>query len=244
MYRNFSETQQQQLMEEKTILLVEDDFLNRRVSKKILAENGYRILEAKNTKEALVILKTETISLAILDIHLGEGEEDGISLGSYIKDKYAVPFIYLTAYENPEIINRAVSTAPYSYLTKPFKNVDLLTSVEIAVRQTAHKTKYKPHIIAKDGDYNIELPLDQISYIESEGNYLLLHTDRKTYKTRSTIKQVMEELPGNIFIQVHRAFVVNKNKIDKFNIKNLVVKDTIIPVSRNYIETISNILRK
>jgi len=231
-------------MEEKTILLVEDDFLNRRLSKKILSENGYHVLEAKNAKEALEILKKEAVTLIILDINLGEDEQDGISLGSYIKDKYTVPFIYLTAYENPEIINRAVATAPYSYLTKPFKNVDLLTSVEIAVRHSAHTAKHKPHILVKDGDYNVELPLDQISYIESEGNYLLFHTGRKIYKTRSTIKQLMEELPKNIFIQVHRAFVVNKNKIDKFNIKNLVVKDTIIPVSRNYLETISNILRK
>jgi DNA-binding LytR/AlgR family response regulator len=231
-------------MEEKTILLVEDDFLNRRVSKKILSENGYRVLEAKNAKEAIEILKKESVTLIILDINLGEDEQDGISLGNYIKSKFAVPFIYLTAYENPEIISKAVSTSPYSYLTKPYKNVDLLTSVEIAVKQSEHHVKYKPHIMAKDGDFNIELPLDQISYIESNGNYLLFHTGHKIYKTRSTIKQVIEELPKNIFIQVHRAFIVNKNKIDKFNIKSIVVKDTIIPVSRNYLETISNILRK
>lgn len=231
-------------MEEKTILLVEDDFLNRRLSKKILSEYGYHVIEAKNAKEAIEILKKETIILIILDINLGENEQDGITLGNYFKDKYTIPFIYLTAYDNLEIINRAVATSPYSYLTKPFKNIDLLTSVEIAVRQSADKEKHKPHILAKDGDYNVEVLLEQISYIESEGNYLLFHTNQKTYKTRSTIKQVMEELPKNIFIQVHRAFVVNKNKIEKFNIKNIVVKDTVIPVSRNYLKAIIPVLKK
>src|SRR5690606_4183357 len=106
----------------KTILLVEDNFLNRRLSKKVLTENNYRILEAKNAVEALEILKKESIDLAILDINLGENEKDGITLGGQIKEKFSVPFIYLTAYENPEIIKKAVSTTPYSYLTKPFKN--------------------------------------------------------------------------------------------------------------------------
>ena len=47
---------------EKTILLVEDDFLNRRFTKKILSENGYAVSEAKNSKEALEILQKESIN--------------------------------------------------------------------------------------------------------------------------------------------------------------------------------------
>lgn len=220
----------------KSILLVEDDFLNRRLSRKALAENGYTIFEAKNAVEALEFLKREAIDLAILDINLGENEQDGISLGQQIKDKYAVPFIYVTAYDNPEVINRAVVTTPYSYLTKPFKNVDLIASVEVAIRQCGKK--YVPKISVKDGDYTTELPIDEINYIESEGNYLLFHTDKQTYKSRSTLRQVLEELSESTFVQVHRAYVVNKAKIEKFNQKAVVIKDTEIPVSKNYVENI------
>jgi DNA-binding LytR/AlgR family response regulator len=224
-------------MENKTILLVEDDFLNRRLSKKILVENGYRILESKNVKEATEILKKEAVDLLILDINLGEDERDGISLGQQIKEKYSIPFIYLTAYDSPEIINRAVATTPCSYLTKPFKNVDLIASVEIAIRQSDNK--YKPSVIVKDDDFNVELPLEEINYIESEGNYLLFHTDKKVYKGRSTIRQILEELPENKFIQVHRAYVVNKTKIEKYNSKGLVVNNTMIPVSKTFILNLS-----
>ncbi len=122
-------------MSQQVILLVEDDFLNRRLSKKALMEKNFKVLEAKNAKEAFEFLKKESISLIILDINLGENEMDGIKIGQIIKDQYAVPFIYLTAYENTEIINQAVATTPYSYLTKPFKNVNLITSVEIALKQ-------------------------------------------------------------------------------------------------------------
>ena len=60
------------------------------------------------------------------------------------------------------------------------------------------------------------------------------HTDKKNYKIRCTIKQVLEELSENTFVQVHRAYVVNKVKIEKFNRKSLIIKTTEIPVSKNY----------
>lgn len=176
--------------------------------------------------------------MAILDINLGENEQDGISLGQQIKDKYAVPFIYLTAYYNADIIDKAVATSPYSYLTKPFKNVDLITSVEIALKQTELQHKYKPSVLVKDQDYKLELPLDEINYIESDGNYLLFYTNKKTYKSRATIKEIIETLPASTFVQVHRAYVVNKTKIEKFTTKCLVVNGMEIPFSKNYIETL------
>ncbi len=221
---------------EKIILLVEDNFLNRRLCKKALVENAYTVLEAKNAKEALDLLKKEQVTLAILDIHLGENEQDGISLGQQIKEKYAIPFIYLTAYENTEIIGQAISTSPYSYLTKPFKNSDLIASVEIAIRQSQNDKKYKPAILVKDGEYNIQLPVEEINYIESDGNYLLFHTDNKIYKTRSTIKKIKEELSENAFVQTHRAYIVNRNKIDKFSSKSIVINGAVIPVSDNFLE--------
>lgn len=229
-------------MKQKTILLVEDDFLNRRLSKKILLENGYTVLEAKNATEASELLKKEAVALAVLDINLGENDQNGISLGQQIKNQYAIPFIYLTAYENPEIISQAIATSPYSYLTKPFKNSDLIASVEIAIRQSSNFPIRKPFIYVKDGEYNVELPVEEINYIESKGNYLHLHTNKKTYKSRSTIKKIMEELSSSTFVKTHRAYIINKNKIEKFTNKCLVIGDNIIPISENYLEGVKHFL--
>jgi DNA-binding LytR/AlgR family response regulator len=221
-------------MNSKVILIVEDDFLNRRLTKKILQENGYQTLEAKNADEAMTILNKELVDLAILDINLGDGEMDGISLGRLIQNKRKVPFIYLTAYENAKVISEAVATSPYSYLTKPFKNSDLVASVELAIIKSAKEDRPKPTILVKDGEYKVELPIEDINHIESEGNYLLFHTDKNTYKCRSTISQIIESLPTTKFLQVHRAFVVNKDKIEKYNSKSVVVNGVEIPISKNY----------
>ena len=219
-------------MNSKVILIVEDDFLNRRLTKKILQENSYQVLEAKNAGEALAILNKEWVDLIILDINLGEGEMDGISLGSHIQNKQKVPFIYLTAYENTNIISEAVATSPYSYLTKPFKNSDLIASIELALIKSSKEDKPKPSIFVKDGEYKVELLVEDINFINSEGNYLLFYTNDKTFKSRATISQILELLPPSKFIQIHRAFIVNKDKIEKYNTKNVVIKNTIIPLSK------------
>jgi DNA-binding LytR/AlgR family response regulator len=226
-------------METTTILLVEDDFLNRRLSKKILAENGYRILEAKSAAKAFEILRKEPVALAILDINLGEEKHGGISIGQELQHTYKIPFLYLTAYDTTDIVTKAVATSPHAYLTKPYKNIDLLTSVALALRQYHHKETPAATLQVKDGDFYVRLPVADICFIEADGNYLLFHADTKVYKTRATIKQILEELPADTFIQTHRAFIVNKTKVDKFNVKHLVVSNEIIPVSKFYIDNIS-----
>ncbi len=115
-------------------------------------------------------------------------------------------------------------------------------ALEIAIKQSAELPKRKPFIHVKDGEYTVELSVDKINFIESEGNYLIFYTNDKTYKLRSTIKNIMSELSTNTFVQTHRAYIVNKNKIEKFNNKSLIIKDTVIPISENYLENIKQFI--
>ena len=225
-------------MTQKTILLVEDDFLNRRLTKKILLKSGYQVLESKNSKEALDILNIENIDLAVLDINLGDDndKEEGIALGKQIKDIYSIPFIYLTAYANIPTLTLATATKPYSYLTKPFKDIDIIASIEIAIGKATQQVQEKviSSINVKYQDHFVDLPLDIIDYIESKGNYLLCHSGNKVYKYRSTIKQILALATTVTFIQTHRGFLVNKNKIEKYNAKNVHINQLSIAISRHY----------
>jgi DNA-binding LytR/AlgR family response regulator len=113
-----------------------------------------------------------------------------------------------------------------------------VTSIELAIRQTGDREKHKPTIRVKDGEYYIDLPIDEIDYIESDGNYLLYHAGVKVYKARAIIRQMLEYLPTDTFIQTHRAYIVNKRKIEKSNSKNVVVNSKEIPVSKTYLNAI------
>jgi DNA-binding LytR/AlgR family response regulator len=138
------------------------------------------------------------------------------------------------------VILRAIGTSPYLYLTKPFRNVDLLTTVEIAIRYAAAQSVANAAhmLVVKDGDYYIKVFVENIDYIESDGNYLLLTVNNKRYKYRSTIKQFMDSFPDHTFIQTHRAFIINRNKIEKFKSNALIVSNQKIPVSKNYFDRI------
>ena len=70
---------------------------------------------------------------------------------------------------------------------------------------------------------------------------MTIYTDQHTFKCRSTIKQILEQLPANNFVQTHRAYIVNKKKIDKFSSKSVVIKNAVIPVSKNYMGTLKTL---
>ena len=221
-----------------TILLVEDNFLNRRFAKKILEKN-YLIIETDNAESATKILDAEKVHIVIIDIHLGNDKKNGIWLGQYIHEKLDIPFIYLTAYGLSEVSQRAIDTQPESYLTKPFKEADLVLSVEIALKRyfATHPEKYN-WVLVKENEFYTKLPAEAIDYFESIGNYLNVVSNGKLYKCRSTIKEMLTLLPARLFIQTHRAFIVNKRKISKFNAVSVHIGELRIPVSEKYAKSV------
>lgn len=179
------------------------------------------------------------IHLLIIDIYLGENNSSGIELGAIVQEKYKIPFIYLTAYDTGEIVTKAVQTKPKSYITNPFKNIDLLTSVQIAfiTIENSEENNELRYLTVKEDDFNIKVLINDIEYFESEVNYLLLYCKSKTYKIRSTIKQILEILPKS-FIQIHRAYIINKIFIEKYSQKVIVINNKTIPISRKYLDNL------
>ncbi len=221
-----------------TILILEDEFLNRRHIKKVFEGEGFTVVEASRAAEALEILASRKIDLAVLDIHLDYTQEDGISVGSKIKAQYQIPFIYLTAFETPEIISQALQTKPSSYITKPFSNTDLIVSAEIALQQHVKHAATEQTILVKDEDFYVDLLIDNIDFAETDGNYLKIVASGHMYSYRSSIKSFLEMMPPNIFLQTHRAFVVHAKKIVKFNAKSLFIQGTEIPISKRFYEAV------
>lgn len=217
-----------------TILVVEDNYLNRRMVTKALEKN-YNIKEAADAEKAVAILSTEAIHLVIIDIHLGHEKKDGTWLGELVNKNYGLPFIYLTSYSDSDIARKALATQPSSYLTKPFKEVDLALSIEISLQKhLSLHPKESNWILVKEEDFYVKLLTDSIEYVESTGNYIHIYSGNKVYKCRSTIKDMLARLPEDIFVQTHRAYIVNKRKVMKFNKETVIVEGVAIPVSLKY----------
>lgn len=116
-----------------TILAVEDNASMRELLKKVLEKNDYRVLEAKDGREALVLLKKHPeISLVVTDIRMPK--MNGMSLLEEIVDsKSGVKVILITAFGEVEQYLDAMNTGAFEYLNKPFKNQELLDVVKRAL---------------------------------------------------------------------------------------------------------------
>ncbi|RAR75309.1 response regulator transcription factor [Flavobacterium aciduliphilum] len=122
-----------------TILVVEDEYLIARDIKNILKEEGYKvIIDVDNVDYALEVLANEPISLVLLDINL-KSDKNGIDLGRYLLGKDLIPFIYITSYTDKLTLDKASETRPYGYIVKPYKAIDVKTTVSIVLNNIKYK---------------------------------------------------------------------------------------------------------
>tara|TARA_R110000868_G_scaffold409765_2_gene695960 strand:+ start:19950 stop:21896 length:1947 start_codon:yes stop_codon:yes gene_type:complete len=116
---------------EKKILIVEDQFIEANYLKSMLENSGYKVCGiARSYVQAKEFISQEKPSLVLVDILL-TGNETGIDLAKYL-NKENIAFVYLSANSNVEILQAAKQTRPYGFLVKPFREKDLLVTLEIA----------------------------------------------------------------------------------------------------------------
>ncbi|MEO7045760.1 MAG: sigma 54-interacting transcriptional regulator [Ferruginibacter sp.] len=117
-------------MKEK-VLIVEDQFVEADYLRVMLVKAGYPVCTiARSVAEAQEIVMKEKPKLVLLDIFL-KGKLTGIDLAIKLKED-SIPFIYLSANSNEEVLTAAKATEPYGFLVKPFRENDLLVTLEIA----------------------------------------------------------------------------------------------------------------
>jgi len=115
------------------ILIADDESIIRLGLKQILEDAGHTVYAAKDGAEAVRLAESRTPNLAILDIKMPE--MDGLEAARVILDRARVPIIFLTAYGEQELIERATRLPVMGYLVKPFKEAELLAMIQVAVNR-------------------------------------------------------------------------------------------------------------
>jgi len=69
--------------------------------------------------------------------------------------------------------------------------------------------------------------------VEAKGDYILIKTEDKNYTVHSSLKKIEDKLPKNLFIKVHRSFIINFEKIVDIEDNSVLIKKDVIPVSRS-----------
>lgn len=139
-----------------TILVADDENDIRNLVKISLEENGYTVVTAENGKQALDIIQTQTIHLAILDVMMPV--LDGFNLLRKIREKSTIPVIFLTARTNDMDKVLGLGLGADDYLSKPFSITEMLARVGAQLRRNneylSHKEMSTPTI--EYGDLTID----------------------------------------------------------------------------------------
>ena len=129
-------------MSKTKILIVEDERITAEDLKNTLENMGYEVTGLASSADSFyTCLSTGKPDLVLMDIYL-KGPKDGIELATEIKEKYQLPVIYLTAYSDSNILERAKITEPFGFILKPFQDRELHSNIEMAL----HKDRMEKHI--------------------------------------------------------------------------------------------------
>ena len=124
-------------MEQKSILIVEDEHIAALDLRELLESFGYRVMGiASSGENAVMMADAEVPDLILMDIHLS-GVISGIEAAEKILSLHSVPIIYVTAYADPGLVERAKKTRPYVYIIKPYDERGIRTEIEIALYKFA-----------------------------------------------------------------------------------------------------------
>ncbi len=115
------------------ILVVEDEIIVAKDIKMRLENLGYSVSSLVSSGEkAIREAEENNPDLVLMDIVL-QGEMDGIEAADQIRSRFNIPVIYLTAYANEKMLERAKRTGPFGYIIKPFDERDLHTTIEVSL---------------------------------------------------------------------------------------------------------------
>ncbi len=117
----------------KEILIIEDEAIIAQNIKDILENLNYKVVKIiSNGDDAIDFLSFHNPDLVLCDINI-KGSKDGIEVATVIQRKKQIPFVFLTSYSDKHTLDRAKRALPYSYVTKPFKEKDIASALEISI---------------------------------------------------------------------------------------------------------------
>lgn len=243
-------------MERLNVFIVEDESIVAKDIQNSLTKLGYNVVgTANNGKDALDKIAETEPDLVLMDIQI-KGNMSGIEVSEKIKERLHIPVIFLTAYADEGTLSRAKITEPYGYILKPFKEIDLHSTIEMAVykhQKDAELLKErdflyslvenkdnsnKDILFVKSNSKLVKLYLKDIYFVEALKDYVVIHTEYGRYTVHTTMKDLDRRLGTSEFARVHRSFIARLDKIQSIDNQNVVLEKQrkVIPVGGSYRE--------
>ncbi|MDP3442606.1 MAG: LytTR family DNA-binding domain-containing protein [Ignavibacteria bacterium] len=229
--------------------LIDDEQLSLDLLNKVMKGiPGYQVVFSESDPlEGLKLARQKTCEVLITDIQMEKLNGLIISEEMEILD---LPVIIYTAYKDYAI--SGINTSVSGYLLKPVEVLDLKRALTKAskklplYRQRLIEEKSNFVLLHENGFFGLsKVTYDSIFYLEQVRNYTYFHSLPKVYKERSTINEWVNKLPPNLFIQIHKSFILNLSKLDKVLNKEVILIDgKTIPIGNTFRDELLGALGK
>jgi len=193
--------------------------------------------ECEDAIQLNTMLKTAQVDLIFLDIEMPD--MTGLELLSNLTNPPKV--IIVSAYEQYAI--KGYEFDVVDYLLKPVSFDRFLKSVNrVHDIFQAEQKENNDYIFVKSDKQLKKIMFKDILFIESMENYVVIQTNSSKEVVYTTLKQLYESLPQNIFRQTHRSYIVNINQVNAIDGNQLNINSYKIPVARNLRDEIYNLI--
>lgn len=213
-------------MQNINILIIEDVPSESEPLVKVLKEHNYEVVGvATKYSDALRMFYEKKVDLVIIDIFL-DGKPEGITFAETINitPNALKPFVFLTASKDRQIFENAKLTHPFSFLLKPFNELEVLYAVEMAIEKFyAQKNVFSTeelgtvvgieYLFIKKKNALKKALISDILYIEVEGRYCNIVTENEKFVILISLSKINDLLQKNKFVRTHRNYLVNSEKI-------------------------------
>jgi len=215
-------------------LIIDDEELARTLIKTYADKVDYiEVVGAfENPIEALSIVKSQKIDLVFLDIQMPDLK--GTSMAKMLPDNCKV--IFTTAYAEYAIEGFELNAV--DYLLKPITFERFLQAV--SKLRSSNKNEADKSITVKSGYDLHKLLLDDINFIESDGEYVHFHMHDQKIMSYQSLKSLEKILDPSLFMRVHRSYIINKTKVKALKGRDLMIENHSIPVSDTYIDRVKS----
>lgn len=192
-----------------------------------------------NAFDAITFLQQNKTDLIFLDIKMPD--ISGIDFLNSLNNPPMV--IFTTAYSEHAV--KSFELDAVDYLLKPFSLSRFLKACnkaqELYTLRNNTEVTDSAYIFIKDGYEQIKVLINDIEYIEASGNYTQIHlNEQKLLSTRVPLNEMLLLLPAKKFIRTHRAFIISRDKISKFDRAQVWIGSQIIPIGSTYAQCLQD----
>ncbi|MFV8358007.1 LytR/AlgR family response regulator transcription factor [Flavobacterium sp. XS1P32] len=219
-------------------IIIDDEEMARAIITKLIVvcSELKLVQEFPNAIQAIKFLNHTEVDLIFLDIHMPD-----FTGFDFIQSLKNPPKVILVTSDKNFAIEAFEYECVIDYLVKPITEDRFQKAIQKANSyKIAPKTlEVKPTVEDNANEFYvnidrrlIKIEMASVNIVEAKGDYIHIKTENKNYVVHSTLKKIEDKLPKDLFLKVHRSFIINTKKIIDIEDNSVLIAKDVIPVSR------------